>query len=162
LRADYREPLEGKPNPDLKIFVIVENIPDYKSDFETISESDLQKTTEKFEGLDHLLIAYQNYTVNRFSNEQIITNLNNALGQHLDQIPTWKETKYSQYLFEFILKINSGESLSDDEQTRYDYYNSIIAWKRRCRDERDLREKNLIENNILPSLIFEEIPVKTF
>jgi len=135
----YMEPLEGKHN--LKIYVIIENPLKYNSDYEYIQKSEIRKTKENYEGLNHLLIAYQDYKIVKKDIETIVIELDRELGGYLDSTyPQWQRDKH---LREIALTKSTGKRLQ--------YLKDLDAWMDSCRAQRDIKEQQII-NNERPSL----------
>lgn len=87
-------------------------------------------------------------TINK-PNDEIIQLLNSSLSEHLDNnYPLWKRIKH-------IREKEKGNS----NKGRKNYIESLQVWEDSCRAERDLREENLVKNNIIPSFEWDEIPV---
>lgn len=103
-------------------------------------------TEDVNESYPHLKNAYIDYEVVQLSNEKIIENLNSSLGQHLDtNYPIWKRIKHAD------------ELITGATTEREAYIQSLKDWEQSCRDLRDLKEKELIENNQLPDFNWPNI-----
>lgn len=99
---------------------------------------------EPYQEMTHIKTYMKKYESHQLSNGQIINNLNNSLGNHLDSgFPLWKQIKYLKELANGITPERKAEI-----QPYFD-------WQNRCRAERDLRENELINNNELPSFDWE-------
>lgn len=96
----------------------------------------------------------------QLSDEQIISNLNEELGRHLDE-------KYLlpvriKHLKEGIELQLLGESRTTEQNKRLLYLVSIGDWMNSCRDVRDARQEALINEGTLPSFEFPEMPYQSF
>jgi hypothetical protein len=133
IRKDYKEKPEGKQNPDLRIYVLIDNIPSYNPSFETISKLDIRKTKENYEGLKHLLIAYQDYNVIPIDVESIVNELTTSLGMYLDiNYPVYLRDKHVR---EMVFSKSNTE--------RMNFIKQLDAWIDECRLLRDLKEENI-------------------
>ena len=144
VRSDM-QPVEGATD-DVKWYIVEETERPTINEFEIIRTSN-ELTTEANEDYPHFFKAIEVHTVSQISNDDIINMLDDSLGTHLDtNYPIWKRQKHLSELIEGV----TGERLQ--------YIENLKAWESNCRAERDLRESELINNNKLPSLIWDEVP----
>jgi len=131
---NYMEPLQGKHNPDLKIYVIVENQISYNYDYENLVKvQQLRKTTENYEGFEHLFIAYQDYEVTQKDETDLILQLDNELGGYIDSCyPVWQRDKHLREI-----------SLSKATGKRLQYLKDLDAWMDSCRALRDTKAQQI-------------------
>ena len=130
------------------IYKIVDRYPEYNPEIQDIEKSDIEKTIELYKGLSHIFIAYQNYKVVDLPTQHIINKLNEGLGNYLDSVyPLWERAKHAgegNY-------INwDKDNLTQEQIDKKAYIDSIYAWITRCRQERDLREKEFLINGTIP------------
>lgn len=108
---------------------------------------DIQFTEKKDDDYPFLLKAVKGFKVITHSHEEIITRLNESIGQYIENnYPLWKQTR------------DQWRIINNDE--RADYYKSLFQWADRLRAERDSRENDYIQNNIFPSFEWEPKPEK--
>lgn len=130
----------------IKWYIVEEGERPQQCQFETITET-FQLTDEPNAERPHFLKAIQVFTVTRHSNEAIIQRMNDSLGMHLDEnYPLWKRQKHLAELIEGV----TGERLT--------YIDNLRAWEGRCRDVREQKESELINNNQLPAFDWEPVP----
>ena len=102
---------------------------------------------EKHPIFDHFGVATDTYDIVQLPNESIIANLNSSVGMFIDMhFPTWKQSKYLS-----LLSIGCNTDTEAFIREMFDWANSL-------RTNRDNREKQLLENNILPSFEWEPKP----
>ena len=144
-RESYKEPIEGKHN--LKIYVIVDKYPNYDLDYETLILGTIDKTKKNYEGLEHLLVAHQNYTAVAKDLNPVIQELDNNLSNYLDNnYPVWQRDKHLRQI-----------SLSKVSGNKLTHLRNLDNWVDECRNLRDTKEIQ-IKNNERPSI--NDWPIK--
>lgn len=104
-------------------------------------------TEKRHPEYSHLFLCERGWDIIDYSQDEIINKLNKSLGEHLDsEYPLWKRQKHSN---ELILGTNTE---------RESYIKRLIEWENSQRIERDIREKNYLNSNIIPSFEWEQIP----
>jgi len=102
---------------------------------------------DAYEGKSHIKTFTKSYELEQLPNEIIIENLSNSVGEHIESnYPNWKQNKHS-------LELQIGTT-----QERIEYITSLFNWSKRCRTERDLKQSELLNKNILPTFDWELIP----
>lgn len=108
----------------------------------------------------HIGEAYKLYRLEQLTNDEIIANLNNSLGEHLDNnYPAYEETKHLAQILRLSL-VKNKDTWNTQDNARFNYMLSMGDWQAKCRDERDRREEELINNGVLPSFEWDEKPDK--
>lgn len=91
-RKDISEPIEGRKG---KIYVIVDDIPDYNNLSQIVKKTAIDKTDEIYNNHEHLLIAYQQYDIINLSDEISAQNIKDKFGNWIDEnYPVWKRQKH--------------------------------------------------------------------
>lgn len=112
---------------------------------------------------DFLKIAQISYILTEYSQEEVISNLNNAVGNHLDtQFPEWERSKHAGISLRFAQVLIGGGSLTAYEQSYLNYIIETADWCRDCRLQRDSFEQLYLTNGILPTVSFENRPEKSY
>ena len=102
---------------------------------------------DAFEELLHIKTYTKSYSIEQLPNETIISNLNNSVGNHLDSsFPMWKQIKYLKEL---------ANGITDERKAEVQPF---FDWQNKCREERDLKEDELLNDNKLPSFDWEVMP----
>lgn len=154
-RHDMGEVIGLPPNHEYYIIKQAER-PVYNPDIEFLRPLEILSEDRDNEFL-HLKICYRDYEIVPHRKEVIIRKLNDSVGEHIEnELPLWKQIKYIQKK----LKLKEKQNNSDDEIEELNYYNSLEEWADRCRIERDKREEDYLNNNIIPSFIWEGKPEK--
>jgi hypothetical protein len=163
----------GFESDKFDLYVLIDEKPDH-SELQQLIETGTIYTEKYHHELSHLKICYRQYDVIDIDKNKIINQLNTAFGDYIDnQYPVWKRLKHNdeldslqRSLFDrakssIISIFSSNETyLLEEEKKRRDYINNMNLWLQRCRDERDFREKELIENNKYPDMInWEAVPI---
>jgi len=156
-RGDESKPIDGLEE-NLEIFKIIDVAPLFDINKQRLSIDGYLFTNEAYN--EHIKIAKLNYIISDIPPDEIIKKLNNSLGNHLDSnYPFWEQNKHSGKGLRYISTLMQGGTPTQEESS---YINSKVIvladWARRCRDERDKREKNYLENNIFPSFEWEMRP----
>ena len=152
---DESKPLHGL-DEDLEIFKIVDELPEYDKDRQRISKDGYIFTDELYNS--HLKIANINYLIAEISQDEIVGKLTTSLGTHLDeQYPMWERIKHSGE-GNYIVETQITKELTQAQIDRRTYIDSVYKWTVKCRDDRDLREKELIDNNTFPSFEWDDRP----
>jgi hypothetical protein len=113
-------------------------------------------TEETHETYTHLKKLHVTWQTNQLSNEQIIANLNEAIGVHLDgNYPLPIRIKHLKEGVEITLL---GNARTEDQNIRLAYLTSLGDWMNTCRAERDAQESALINDGTLPTFQFIEKP----
>ena len=131
---------------DVKWYIVEETERPTVNQFETIKTTN-ELTNEPNAEYPHFFKAIEVHTVTQLSNDVIIQRMNDSIGMHLDEnYPRWKRVKHLGELMEGV----TGERLR--------YIDNLRTWEGRCRESRDLKESELINNNQLPTLDWEPAP----
>lgn len=158
---DISKPVAGLQEGILYYFIEEKEKPVYNSEKSYLKP--FENLTERIhDEFNHLLICERGFEVVDFPKEQIIEKLNLAVGDWIEsRLPVWKQVKYiSRFMYLDILK---AEGTATEEQLReMSYLNDLDNWVIKCRNDRDLREKDLIENDVFPLFYFDEMPQKNF
>lgn len=153
--------LDLAPLPAVKgkyeYYVVVDDDRPTLNQFESIKYS-IELTKEKYEELDHILIARRRFEVIKQSSESIISQMNNAVGEHIESnFPLWKQIKYLNKKD----KIKEKSTKTTADLSDLTYLESLFDWVYQCRIERDNKESELITNGTLPDLYnWSEMPIK--
>lgn len=141
-------------DPDIKFYYINEsNKPEYNYNTHKLVLS------ETFVDEEPIGTYTKSWNIEQLSNDQIIINLNNSLGNHLDTLyPEWERSKHAGESLRFILK--GQENWDNNDLARIQYIEATANWARDCRLERDNREQKLLINGIIPSFVWESRPSK--
>jgi hypothetical protein len=100
------------------------------------------------EDYPHMGTCRRSYEVYQLPNESIVAKLNNSLGEHLDSnYPLWQRQKHDDEI-----------KYLEPTPERIEYIKSLKIWEFGCRNDRDKREQELINNNTLPSFEWEPKP----
>jgi hypothetical protein len=140
-----------------EIFEVIEDVePEY--------DSNTHKVDYNYNYTDEVGISpntkkvYKIWEVIQLSDDEIISNLNNSLGVHLDnQYPLWERAKHAGE-GSYILWNKLETTLTQEELDRKAYIDATFAWITAQRAERDSRENELLTNGVLPSFIWEDRP----
>lgn len=158
---DIKEAPNGFMHNNFNIYIVIDEIPEYNTDFQNIKKLDGYKFTEDtYHGNRHIKICNPIYEVTNKSSYQIIRVLNDSLGQFLDsEYPLWERAKHAGEGC-YILWNKTEEELTEEELKRKEYIDSTYKWITSCREERDRREIEFLTNDVLPSLDWESRPRK--
>lgn len=115
-------------------------------------------TDEPFDGIKHIKTYKKTYYSEVLSNNIIIEKLNTSVGEWIDSnYPFWEQNKHTGQ----ILKLEKDSNDWDEYDTaRFNWIVDTANWARGCRELRDYKEKELIENNIIPNFIWDNRPDK--
>ena len=145
-RADL-QPIEGATDA-VKWYILEEAERPVAGIFEVVTER-IELTDEENSDLPHFFRAIQFFDVTQLPTPSIIERMNADLGRHLDEnYPLWKRQKH-------LLELMNGV---DGE--RLEYIESLKKWETDCRAERDEKESELLNNNQVPVLDWEPVPLK--
>lgn len=112
-RQNIEEPVVGAK---FTVYKIVDKIPIYKSNVQTIEKSNIEETEELYDGLEHIKVAYQNYIVKDISDNILKQKFKEEFGTWLDnEYPLWRRQKHFVEL-----------TRSPLEDKRYD---ELISWQ---------------------------------
>jgi len=145
---DISSPIDGLV--DSIKFYFIEQIATPNYDARTHELQPVQKLIEKSNATyPHLGTAKHSWSKVRLSNETIISNLDNEVGNYLDtKYPPWKRQKHSD-------EVQFGNPSAE----RITKIKELKSWEGRVREQRDLQESQLINNGILPTFEFEQKPI---
>lgn len=155
-RADYGPIVGG--NPDIRYYILVdEPFNESYDSFTHYTVLNEEFTETPHNEYPHIFICRRYYTLQQFEYSVINENLNLSVGNHIElNLPLWKSIKYTQRLFE----LKNKAVLSVAELEELDYITRLIDWTSRLREERDMREIQLVSYDILPSFEWEEVPIR--
>ena len=158
---DISKPVYGLQEGIIYYFIQDIDRPEYDSNMSYLKP--FQNLTEKKHSeYNHLLICERGFEIINYNQSAIIEKLNNAVGEWIEsRLPVWKQIKYiSRFMYLDISK-NEGTA-TNDQLSEMSWLNDLDNWVIKCRSDRDLREKEYINNGIFPSFTFDEMPIKTF
>lgn len=146
---DITKPLIGFTGDEKYYFIQEDERP--TCDYRTHRIERTEEYLDDVKVYDHLPVYKVSYEVVQISNEEIIVNLNNAVGEHLDsQYPEWERIKHNAEITAMLVY----QSIDTE---RKEYIESLFNWSTQCRAERDEQEADLL-NGILPSFEFTDRP----
>jgi len=145
---------------NIKLYgIIIDNVPSYDTRTHFIKEIELF-LDDPFSGMEHLSTYKKTFEIIQLSNEQIISNLNTYIGDHIDiAYPSWEQNKHTGQLLRLLFQ-KGQESWDEKDVARYGWIVATADWAKGCRLLRDQMEKDLIENNIIPNFQWPERPIK--
>ncbi len=146
---------------DTQYYSFIENeYPEFDSNYQKVSE-EIILTDELYNDISHIKIAIREFTVSELTTAQIIENLNNSLGKHLDNnYPHWEQSKHSGKSLRYLNTILSGGTPTNEDSNYINEKVLILAdWTANCRLSRDEKEIELLTNNKIPSFEWEERPI---
>ena len=140
------------------IYVIVAaDKPDYDSNTHYLQFQE-EYTEELYEGFHNVKICNHTWSAVQLSDEQIIENLTNHMGNYLDaEYPMHKREKHSAEGCYYLLAKIEG-NITQEQEDRRTYIDSMYDWITSVRADRDTKEEELITNNTLPSFEWEAKP----
>jgi hypothetical protein len=145
---------------NIKYHGIVDNRPAIDNRLHKLIDVGYTFNDDPFEGSKNIGTAIRVYEKQQLPNETIIGFLDNSLGNHLDNLyPAWERNKHMAQASKLVI-LKGQANWDESDSARYQWINSLADWCSRCRTERDKREKNLLEKNILPSFEWERRPDK--
>ena len=156
-RKSLKEKIEGMSG-DIKLYAIIDNRPlEVDLRLQKVVPSDIRLVDEPHGEYKHLFQAIQDYTIIPLSNARIIAEIDMSVGDHLDKnYPTYKRIKHQREI------ADDARGKKKKDASRIEYIGSLSDWEDRCRESRNNKERELIENGILPNLYdWEEKPNKT-
>lgn len=155
-RKDISEKIEGLVG--LEIYKLVDNKPIYEALSHKVVKTDIVLSEDIYGENKHLKIAYQNWELIKLSDNQIISNLNISLGNHLDtQYPIWERTKHAGF-GSYYLESKMNNSITPEEEEERQKIDAMYNWITTQRNERDDRENELVTNGTIPSFVWGERP----
>lgn len=90
-RKDIKEKIQGLKGD---YFKLIDEEPEYNEISQQLVKGEIKTTEELYNDLEHIKIAYQEYTVEDLTEEQANNNLDRKFGQWIDSIyPNWKRNK---------------------------------------------------------------------
>ena len=109
------------------------------------------------ENIGELLPLWEvTYTLHQLSNEQIKANVEQTLGDYLDEVyPLWERIKHTSIGSEAMLSMIQGNAYDTDSLA---YVQGQLAWVTNCRQEAKDMIVELYTNGTLPSFNFSERP----
>jgi len=146
--CDISSPIDGLID-SIKFYLIEQTSkPNY--DARTHELQPVQKLIEKPNATyPHLGTAKHSWSKVKLSNEVIVANLDNEVGNYLDtKYPPWKRQKHSD-------EVQFGNPTPE----RIAKIKELKAWEGRVREQRDLQERLLINEGFLPTFEFENKPI---
>lgn len=135
-------------NEGIQFYFIQENIIENPNPGRfNIVTKDLEFTNEVHPDYNHLLICKREMELIEKPQSEIIKRLNDDLGYYLDEVyPLWERNKHlSEFLFEATPE-------------RIEYITKLGKWITDCRNERQRREDDYLNENIFPE--FNNYPEK--
>jgi hypothetical protein len=116
-------------------------------------------TTDRWNGHAHILIYEIGWELEQLSDEVIISNVTNALGNYLDTTcEVWERVKYDNEGSKYRFRLLEGDTLTEAEQARYAYLLLIDQWFIDCRNAAKNQIAALLADGTLPSFTFDEFP----
>jgi len=96
-RNNIDEPIEGEHS--VTVYKLLDVLIDCDPDYQRKNKTTLDISEDLYKGLEHIKIAYQNYEVVDFPDEQKISIFSNKFGSWIDQqYPVYKRQKHSDEL----------------------------------------------------------------
>ena len=128
-----------------------------------LEQFNIKQTIEltEIKGQYNLNIANVKYLKEEKSKNVIINYINTNLGEFLDrEYPHFLRIKHLKEATIFEIRIGTEENISEEEQNRYDYINSLDSWITECRQQREDFERTFLDTGILLDLIYSPKPIQ--
>lgn len=144
---------------DLTIYKLKDVKPLHNDNVEFLFNKGYLFTEETYNAF--IKIAKIDYEVVACLENEVVEKLNLSLGAHLDSLyPFWEQNKHSGKAIRYIHTLLAGGT---PDQTDTDYITSKVLvladWAKRCRDARDLKEKEFIKRGKVPAFEWEPRPI---
>jgi len=152
------EPIVGLSDDIIVYYVIESDKPNYDNRTHSLKFNEIW-SDDIYEDKEHIKICYKNYYLSQLPNEIIIENLNNSVGDWIDNnYPLWEQNKHTGQILRLRLQKEKSE-WDEFDIARYEWIINTADWVRSCRLKRDLYEYELM-NNIIPDFIWDNRPDK--
>ncbi len=155
---DINKPIIGFDYKNNDIFIVIEELCPLYNENKSYLEKKIIYSEELHPDYYKVKICKHTEIIKDYSQKIVLEKLNTSLGEHLDsQYPLWERIKHSGEGIYTLWDKTEGE-ITQEQADRKTYIDSVYVWITSCRNERDIKENEFINNNAFPSFEWENRP----